>query len=181
MLVAPVSQGIPLVLLAHFSPRITSRLSSDTPASILPFRSDRLFVDPSAEPTGDLLPDVIAEALRQGAVLLASPPACTPSISSSSFSSRSQVAAFTVHENGQDKDSKSPSPSLLQSSGGGDSDSRKLGETIVAELSARAERSGWNSSVLFLEKAGAVRLRLVHRSEEGGGSSEGGAGSKYES
>ncbi|CAN0564754.1 unnamed protein product [Ectocarpus sp. 12 AP-2014] len=47
---------------------------------------------------------------------------------------------------------------------------------IARELSARAERSGWNTSALFLEKAGAVRLRLVRRPENCGDSSPGGKG-----
>ena len=44
-----------------------------------------------------------------------------------------------------------------------------LGEIIEAELSARAERSGWNTTVHFLEKTGAVRLRLVRQQAEEGG------------
>lgn len=118
---------------------------------------------PSAEPAGDLLPEVITEALRQGAALLASPP-------SSSSSSRSQAAALTAHGNSQEQGDKlsPPSPPLLpfERSRDGEGDARKLGDAIVAGLSVRAERSGWNTSVLFLEKTGAVRLRLIRRSEE---------------
>lgn len=50
----------------------------------------------------------------------------------------------------------------------GDVGAAGLGDTIEAELGARAERSGWNTSVHFLEKTGAVRLRLVRQSTEKG-------------
>lgn len=94
---------------------------------------------------------MIEQALRQGAALLAQ----TPSSSSSSISE----AMLEVH--GVDKGKELAKPHRRQGCSG------RLGSTaIAAEFSARAERSGWNTSVLFLEKEGAVRLRVVHRSEE---------------
>lgn len=78
------------------------------------------------------------EALRQGAALLASSPEPKPD------------------EELQESKRRE-----------GDAGAACLGDTIEAELSARAERSGWSTSVQFLEKTGAVRLRLVRQSEKG--------------
>ncbi|CBN75993.1 conserved unknown protein [Ectocarpus siliculosus] len=109
-------------------------------------------------PTGDILPEVIEEALRQGAALLASPPAPPSPIVSSSP---------TDTQGGQEEVGEAPT---LQEQG----DAARHGRMIARELSARAERSGWNTSALFLEKAGAVRLRLVRLPENCGDSSPGG-------
>lgn len=89
---------------------------------------------PAAGPVGEILPDVVAEALRQGAALL---------------------ACFPKHK-----------PDAVESQKCEDGGAC-FGDTIEAELSARAERSGWNTSVQFLEKTGAVRLRLVRQPEKG--------------
>ncbi|CAB1118326.1 unnamed protein product [Ectocarpus sp. CCAP 1310/34] len=103
----------------------------------------------NSTPTGDILPEVIEEALRQGAALLATPDAPPSPIVSPSP---------TDTQGGQEKVGEVPK---LQEQG----DAARHGRMIAHELSARAERSGWNTSALFLEKAGAVRLRLVLRPE----------------
>ncbi|CAM9600417.1 unnamed protein product [Ectocarpus fasciculatus] len=114
-----------------------------------------------AAPTGDLLPEVIEEALRQGAALLAS----------SSPAQQSPIVSSSPTDTQGRKEEVGEAP-LLQEQG----DATRHGRMIARELSARAERSGWNTSALFLEKAGAVRLRLVRRPEDFGDSSPGGGG-----
>lgn len=93
-----------------------------------------------------MLPDVVAEALRQAAALLVSSPEPEPD---------------AVRGSAGDEVLQGPRRR------GCDADAACLGDTTVAELSARAERSGWNTSVHFLEKNGAVRLRLVRQPEKG--------------
>lgn len=66
-------------------------------------------------PLGEVLPDVVTEALRRGAV--------SPT-----------------------------SPTLSLGGRGG----------IAAEFISQAENAGWNTSVVFLERRGAARLRLFH-------------------
>lgn len=97
---------------------------------------------------GEILPEVVAEALRQGGALLSS-------------SREPKPDAMRGKGGGQEMQGS-------QGRGGGAGAACRPGDTIVAELSARAERSGWSTSVLFLEKTGAVRLRLVRQCEERG-------------
>lgn len=83
--------------------------------------------NPSA-PLGDILSDVITEAVQLGHPL----PAAASSLDSARL----------------DKKEGPPSSSKV---------------TIAEEFIDGAESAGWDTSVLFLEKTGAVRLRLLHR------------------
>lgn len=107
-----------LPLLTVFGYTVVHR-SSPPPCIVTPGK-------PSA-PHGDVLSDVITEAVRLGDTFPASP---------------SSLEAARL-----DKREGPPSSRVA----------------TAAEFIARAESAGWDTSVLFLEKTGAARLRLLHR------------------
>lgn len=104
---------------------------------------------------GEILADVVAEALRQGAALSAPTP-------------EPKAENETPFKGGGGRGGGGAAGEQPQESRGreGDAGVGFVGDTIEEGLGAKAERSGWNTSVHFLEKRGAVRLRLVRQSEK---------------